>query len=990
MSHALAYARINALLAITADHHASLYDKYLALLDLGCQAFDLERGCVARVVDADFEIVATSPATAACRPGTRFPLSQTYCAATLASQKPVGFDRATGSEWECHPCFRQFRLEAYMGARILVDDEPWGTLSFSSPEKADHPHQEEDLLFLSFMAQWLGHELERSLHLEKIVALNKWQQALLDSANLSIFATDPEGRIVSFNKAGERMLGYRAEELIGHHTPTIIHDYDEVVTRALALEEELGEPVTPNFDVFVARARHGLAEEREWTHVRKDGSCFPVLQSVAPVRDADGGLQGFLGIAVDISQRKAYEAQEAIIRANEMSRTVLRAIGEGVVGIEEASPHRIRFLNPAAEALIGKPEGEIIGRPLDAIIRLLPDDETCVAPLFTRLSQGSAFEAMIATAGREAAFPATFISSRTLDEAGLVVVTIRDVTADWEADEQLQLAEQVFEYSPEAILVTDGDGRILRVNPAFTLISGYLPEEAIGKTPRILRSDRHDAAFYDEMWRCLKEEGHWHGEIWDQRKSGEIYPKWLCINRVRRPQGGTCYVALFADISERKAHEERIDYLARHDALTGLSNRRQLEERMDRLAASGRRGDQGTALLLIDLDRFKQVNDSLGHQVGDQLLVEVARRLNGCVRASDMVARLGGDEFVVVLDRVSDHRDVALVAEKIRESVARPVDVGQHRLHTSPSIGISLYPWDGGDLKGLLQAADIAMYQVKAAGRNAWMFFEARMNDEVRLRHQLEADMRLAMERQEFEVYFQPQFDIGGGGVVAWEALLRWQHPQRGWIDPGEFIPVAEESGLIVALGEWVIATACRQAVAWLDCRAPCERVAVNLSPRQIEQSNLLEVVAGVLRDTGLPPQRLELELTEAALMNDTPKVQETLAGFKALGVRLTLDDFGTGYSSLSYLSSFAVDRLKIDRSFILEIKSRPNNGAIIHAMVALAKALGLEVVAEGVETSEQLAFLVESGCANAQGYLYGRPMPAEAIPHFIPWMQKA
>ncbi len=982
MSHALAYERITTLYAITADQQSPLEEKFRALLDLGQQAFDLDIGCIARISGDVYEVAAVVPVTNGLMPGSRFPLEHTYCGVTIASSDPVGFDQATGSDWERHPCFRKFRQEAYLGARILVDDQPWGTLSFSSLNKVAHPHPEEDFLFINLMAQWIGHELERADHHEKMWALNEWRQALLDSANLSIIATDPDGVVVSVNHAAERMLGYSAVELVGQRRPRF-HDRDEVIARAKQLSEELGETVEPGFEVIVARARRGTADESEWTYVRKDGSRFAVLQSVTAVRDAKGGLRGFLGTAVDLSQRKALEVQTAIARANEMSRTIVRAISEGVIGVEDAFPHRIRFINPAAEKMLGVSEAEASGKSLENVIGLAPEEGAGPGSLFCRLVHGKPFEAMIVSSGRDMPFPAAFVTSRALDDTGLVVLTVQDVTARWQSDEQLRLAEQVFEYSPEAILVTDGDGTILRVNPAFTLITGYLPEEAIGQNPRILRSGRHDADFYRELWRSLDQNGHWHGEIWDRRKNADIYPKWLCINAVHLPHGVTRYVALFADISERKEHEERIDYLARHDALTGLANRRLLDDRMGKLLSSARKGDQGVALLLIDLDRFKQVNDSLGHQVGDQLLVEVARRLNACVRGGDTVARLGGDEFVVLLAGIADHRGIAHVAEKIREALARPVEVGGHLLHTSPSIGISLYPSDGADLEGLLQAADIAMYQVKAAGRNAWMFFEARMNEEVRTRHQLEIDLRRALAEKQFELHYQPQFDVDGARVIAWEALLRWQHPERGWIEPTEFIPVAEDTGMILPLGEWVLEAACREAMDWTVRRGDGERVAVNLSPRQFDQPALVDVVARVLKDTGLPANRLELEVTESALMANTPKVRETLLGLKALGVHLTLDDFGTGYSSLGYLSSFAVDRLKIDRSFMLDVENKPNNGAIIHAVIALAKALGLEVVAEGVETCEQLAFLIDSGCVKAQGFLYGRPIPANAVPDF-------
>jgi diguanylate cyclase (GGDEF)-like protein/PAS domain S-box-containing protein len=668
----------------------------------------------------------------------------------------------------------------------------------------------------------------------------------------------------------------------------------------------------------------------------------------------------------------------------ELCGDIVQAVGEGVLTYESAFPHRIRFVNPAAEALIGHPIDGIVGRHVDDVLCLARGAGAAGETLLGRLADGVSFEAQVATPWRAEAFPVAFIAARQLAGAGLVVLTFRDIGAEWHAREGLRLAEQVFEYSPEAILVTDESGTILRVNPAFTLITGYRPEEAVGRNPRILRSDRHDADFYTQLWAGLREEGHWHGEIWDRRKNGEIYPKWLCINAVHLPSGDIRYVALFDDISERKAHEQRIDYLAHHDALTGLANRRQLQKHAAHMLARARRGDAGAALLLIDLDRFKHINDGLGHDIGDLLLVEVGGRLNTAVRASDVVARLGGDEFVVLLEGIADPNEVAPLAEKIRVALASPYEIAGHVLHTSPSIGIGLCPANGENLESLLKAADIAMYQVKAAQRNGWRFFEQKMDDAVRKRHQLEVDLRAALAASQFALHYQPQFDIGGARVIAWEALLRWNHPAHGEVPPDEFIPLAEESGLIVPIGAWVLETACRDAVAWSAMRGGEENVAVNVSAKQIEHGDFVAVLSAILERTGLPARRLELELTESTLFGNTPHMRETLESLRALGVRLTLDDFGTGYSTLAGLTHFSVDRLKIDRGFTANL-DKAGNATIVAAIVALAAALKLDVIAEGVETCEQLAFLMDKGCLLAQGFLCGRPMASDAVVAFSP-----
>lgn len=852
MPQALAYRQIAAFYAITNDTQVPLSSKLLGLLDLGRRAFGLELGMVARIHGGIFEILAVSPGNERLYPGACFDLGQTYCSVTLQAPEPVGFDSASGGPWANHPCFQEFRLEAYLGARIMVSGVAWGTLSFSSLKRLDRPHAEEDFLFLKLMAQWLGHACEEEARKEQLARL---------------------------------------------------------------------------------------------------------------------------------------EAEAEAARTVAFCRDIVHAIGEGVLAYEETHPHRIRFANPAAEALIGRSESGLIGHPLSEAIHLQseasdPDSAPGKAGVLGRLAEHGAFEALVSSLWRPHPFPVAFISARPLDGAGLAVLTFREISEEWQTREHLRLAEQVFEYSPEAILVTDGNGTILRVNPAFTLITGYRPEEAIGRNPRLLRSDRHDADFYRNMWQALLEQGHWHGEIWDRRKTGEVYPKWLCINAVRLPSGEMRFVALFADISERKAHEQRIDYLAHHDVLTGLGNRRHLEERGESVLNRARRHDAGVALLLIDLDRFKHINDSLGHAVGDQLLIEVAGRLNGVLRGGDTLARLGGDEFVVLAEGIDEPRDVIPLAEKIRASLAAPYEIAGHTLHTSPSIGIGLCPADGRDLEALLKAADIAMYQVKSDSRNGWRFFEPSMDEAVRARHQLEQDLRTALDQSQLSLHYQPQFELASRRVIAWEALLRWQHPALGNIPPDEFIPLAEETGLIIPIGKWVLATACRDAQGWTGSRRGDERLAVNISARQLERPEFVDELAAILAVTGLPPERLELELTERVLLGNSPLTQETLDRLKALGVKLTLDDFGTGYATLSCLTHFTVDRLKIDRSFMADL-DKPGNAAVIAAVVALARALDMDVVAEGVETGDQLAFLLDKGCMRAQGFLYGHPMPAERVPAF-------
>jgi diguanylate cyclase (GGDEF)-like protein/PAS domain S-box-containing protein len=668
-----------------------------------------------------------------------------------------------------------------------------------------------------------------------------------------------------------------------------------------------------------------------------------------------------------------------VTRESVVARELVHAVGDCVVAYDLRSPHRIRFVNAAAEALIGQHEADLVGHPLSDALRPFAAD---ARDLLARLADEGAFETLATGNWNPVPFPVALLAARPVAALGLGLLSFREAGTEWRLREDAQLAEQVFQYSPEAIMVTDADGTILRVNPAFSLITGFRPEEAIGRNPNILRSDRHDGEFYRALWQALHEHGHWHGEIWDRRRNGEVYPKWLCINSVHLASGERRHIAQFADISERKLHEQRIDYLAHHDPLTGLANRRQLEERAGHALARARQGKSGLAVLLIDLDRFRHINDSLGHGIGDQVLVEAAGRLGAVVRANDVVARLGGDEFVVVLDGFADARAVAATAEAIRAALAVPYSTAGHVLHASASIGIATCPGDGEDLDTLVKLADIAMYQVKAECRDGWRFFQHHVHEAARARHQVERDLRSALEAGQLRLHYQPQYDVAGARVIAWEALLRWQHPERGAIEPEQFIPLAEETGLIVPIGAWVLETACRDAVSWSAARGHNERVSVNLSARQVERAEFVDDVIAILARTGLPPGRLELELTESMLFGDTARVRDNLERIKDLGIKLALDDFGTGYSTLASLTHFTVDRLKIDRSFLADIE-RPGNAAIIAAVVTLASALGLEVVAEGVENTTQLAFLLDRGCLHAQGFLYGRPMPSAEVPHF-------
>jgi len=542
----------------------------------------------------------------------------------------------------------------------------------------------------------------------------------------------------------------------------------------------------------------------------------------------------------------------------------------------------------------------------------------------------------------------------------------------------LRQSATVFENTSEGVLITDTDAKIIAVNKAFTKITGYPENEVLGRDPSFLKSGLHESEFYKAMWSSLQRDGEWKGEISDRRKNGEIFPKWQTISAVRDDNGKlTHYVSVFSDISQLKESAKKLHDLAHHDALTGLPNRLLLNARLEHTLQHAGRAGSHVAVLFLDLDNFKKINDSLGHPVGDYLLQQVAKRLLGSVREDDTVARLGGDELTIVLGSLRDARYAAKVAQEILGALSEPFQLERQEVFVSASIGISIYPQDGRDSTALLKNADAAMYVAKNEGRNRYHFYAEELTIRASESLALETHLHRALEREEFLLHFQPQVSLQSGKIVGMEALVRWQHPEIGLVSPAEFIPLAEENGLIGAIGRWVLRTACAQAKAWQDNGLTPVRISVNLSGRQLEQANIVQEVHDALQDAALDPAYLELELTESAVMKRAEHAAKALDGLRALGTTIAIDDFGTGYSSLSYLKRFPVDRLKIDRSFIRDIPQDPNDIALARAIVALAKSLGLGVVAEGVETEAQKDLLTSIRCDEMQGYLFSAPRPA-------------
>lgn len=544
-------------------------------------------------------------------------------------------------------------------------------------------------------------------------------------------------------------------------------------------------------------------------------------------------------------------------------------------------------------------------------------------------------------------------------------------------DEFLQLAATAFANITEGIMITDADQHIVEVNAAFTEITGYSPGDIIGRTPRILSSGLEGSDFFHAMWQALGSDGRWSGELRNRRHNGEIYPQWLSIRAIRDAAGQpTHYVAVLADISQVKQTEHKLWYLAHHDALTDLPNRLFLHGRLEHAIKHAKRVHAGLALMFIDLDNFKYVNDSLGHRAGDEVLRGAARRLTDTLRQDDTVARLGGDEFVILIEGADEALEIRHIADKLLHAFATPFRLGTQDFLVTPSIGISRYPDDGQDGETLLQNADTAMYEAKRQGRNGIAYYAPAQTLAVQRRVTLEGELRRALEREEFVLHFQPQYRSASQRLAGAEVLVRWQHPDGRLIPPAEFIPIAEEIGLIRPLGCWITEQACSQASAWRRAGLAPFRLSINLSPHQLQET-CADVLADILTRTGFPAADLELEITESLLLKQGSTAIIQLGRLQALGLRLSMDDFGTGHSSLSQLKLLPIHRLKIDRSFVRDLTDDPNDATIVRAIIALGHALGLQVTAEGVETPAQLALLTHERCDEYQGYLFSRPLPA-------------
>jgi diguanylate cyclase (GGDEF)-like protein/PAS domain S-box-containing protein len=706
----------------------------------------------------------------------------------------------------------------------------------------------------------------------------------------------------------------------------------------------------------------------------------------------NGELAGFVTTYTDITERKSAEVQ--LRQQHTLLETVIEAIPCAVTLFD--SKQKLLLHNREFAQLLELPDSLFSDPPvtMERFFRFNAergeygpgDPESIVRALLTRTKHPVAHH-----------FERTRPNGQTLDirgvplDDGSLVTIYTNVTERRASAEREQLAQVVFNHTPAGIIVTDENHRVLSLNPAASGMTGRSAGELLGSSVfDLILAD--DSWKQDQLLSSLGLHGAWRGEVSLKRNDGESFPASLRTNRVEENHGGLPrhYIWIFADITERKEAEARMQHIAQHDSLTGLPNRLALLMRLGQLLPEARRHEWKIGIMFIDLDRFKTINDTLGHQVGDEMLREVACRLSKVVRETDFVARLGGDEFVVILPGINNPADAALVASKIVNALSTPIEAEGHELHTSPSIGISLFPDDGPDGDSILKNADTAMYHAKSAGRNNYQFFAADMNQIATERLDIERKLRHAISRNELALVYQPQFGANGKYPTGVEALIRWHHPSDGMIPPDRFIPIAEETGMIVEIGDWVMHTACREMRHWIDSGLKPLRVAVNVSARQLRRRDFCETVAGALAESGLPAELLELEITESSVMENPQEAIEILERLGRMGVSLAIDDFGTGYSSLAYLKLFPIDHLKIDRSFVRDIEHDLNDRAIAFGTIALAHSLGLNVIAEGVETADQLELLRSNGCDEVQGYLFSKPLNSGAAFAFLHACERA
>jgi two-component system CheB/CheR fusion protein len=703
------------------------------------------------------------------------------------------------------------------------------------------------------------------------------------------------------------------------------------------------------------------------------------LLHVSPYETKVSGTRGAIVVLLDhterlVAEREMRKSREILLAIMNNSTSII-ALKDLAGRYEFVNRQFERFFNVVAQDVLGKTDAQVLTR------KIADDFRTKELDVVRTCASLESEDHLIFPSGQERFLRSMRFPLLGDDQAVYSVCTQSiDVTDHKHAEDQLRLAARVFDRAGEGILITDPNQNILTVNSAFSEVTGYEAQEVIGKNPRILASGKHDKSFYQDMWSHVKAQGRWQGEVWNKRKTGGVYPEWLTINALRLPDGDVInYVGVFSDLSSVKESQSRVEFLATHDELTGLPNRTLFMDRLRQAIAHSGRNGTSFAVLFLDLDNFKVINDSMGHAAGDDLLKEIANRLRDCMRTGDTVSRFGGDEFAMLVEDATAI-EAEMAASRIAEAMQRPHPINRQSVYPGASVGICIYPNDGLDPETLLKNADSAMYQAKDGGKRAHHFFTNELKQIADERLKLESALRNAIESDELFLVYQPQIDIASGQIVGVEALTRWRHPVEGLIPPSKFIPLAEQVGIIDRLGEWIATTACKQMAQWVATGAPIPRVSINVSPYQFRRTHIPALMLRLLSQYQLDAEHVMLELTESALAADIEQAQQLLQELKSLGIRLSIDDFGTGYSSLSYLTKLPIHELKIAQQFVVDLAHNTDAQAIAKTILLMAQTLGFSVVAEGIETAEQLAVLRSYGCDIGQGYFFARPMLAEDL----------
>ena len=798
-------------------------------------------------------------------------------------------------------------------------------------------------------------------------------QTILDQIGAYIFMKDTFGRYVYVNQSVQDLFGVPLENIIGH---------DDNCFFDLEISNDL------MFNDRCVIDRGETIEREEMNIIKSTGEARIYWTIKKPVLNDHAQIIGMCGISTDITKLK----QEEYALAE--SRSLLRTIVDTVPVRIFWKDTQLRYLgcNPsfAKDAGVASPK-DIIGlddydlawtKAQSDVYR--NDDKVVIKSGIPKLDYE---EPLSKSNGKIIFLQTSKVPLRNNDNEIIGVLGIyQDITERKRSDESMRLAATIYQSSREAIMVTNEDNLIIEINPAFTRLTGYELAEVIGKDPRIFQSGRHKKTFYQKMWQKLLQDDHWQGEIWDRRKDGAIQAKWLNISVIRNSNHSIyCFVAQFSDITEKKQKDELIQFQANYDPLTSLPNRNLFKDRLRNEIKKSQRSGLLLSLIFIDLDHFKDINDSLGHAAGDQLLKIVAQRIMSCVRETDTVARLGGDEFAVILPDIGNKLRTETISQHIIQELSQPLILDKNRInqYISASIGIAFYPEDGINMEVLMKNADMAMYKAKSEGRNRVSQFTPSMQQAAQERILLIHDLRHALERNELQVYYQPILNLADRRIIKAEALLRWKHPHHGMINPAIFIPLAEESGLILQIGEWVFDQCSSKIQQWQKQFGNIIQISVNKSPIQFNQCNKYSWPDKLIR-LGLPGNSINVEITEGLLLKNSPNVGTTLKEFGNLGIEISIDDFGTGFSSLSYLKEFDIDYLKIDRSFTSNLNKNKTDHALVEAIILMAHKLDIKTIAEGVETQIQQDLLIELGCDYAQGYFYSPPVPVEEFEKLI------